>query len=250
MATATPALACGSTDKVHKSYVCKYVGQPGVDERLQTGQNPIWVDNHSLLGHDGLVSVGDEFKDGQGKSVVIVANTPKLNPEPTIDQCPAPHDPQPPAEFYDETVSEPNCDTGLVTTVVTHFEVTYTWDEQTHQYVANAPVVTGKDLAITSATLEQCPPTSLHVGKAALEIKAFTGCVKPRRALEVVKRHNIAALSIRHNDSRTRWVVKATTKPNTLMHAHKNGTGRLVHHVRWTFKTPVPRVCSTHPHSS
>jgi hypothetical protein len=64
------------------------VGKPGVDERLQTGRNPIWVDNHSLLGYDGTVSVGQEFKDKQGRSVVIVANTKKLSPEPSIADCP------------------------------------------------------------------------------------------------------------------------------------------------------------------
>jgi len=34
---------------VHKSYVCKYVDKPGEAERLQTGNNPIWVDNHALF---------------------------------------------------------------------------------------------------------------------------------------------------------------------------------------------------------
>ena len=72
----------------HKSYVCKYVSKPGQAERLQTGRNPIWVDNHSLLGYDGTVTVGQEFKDGQFRSVVIVANTPKLKPEPSVADCP------------------------------------------------------------------------------------------------------------------------------------------------------------------
>ena len=74
--------------KVHKSYVCKYVDKPGQPERLQSGQNPIWVANQSLLGFNGLVTVGQVFKDAQGRSVVIVANTPKLNPEPTAADCP------------------------------------------------------------------------------------------------------------------------------------------------------------------
>jgi hypothetical protein len=249
-----PAYACGHshhTKKVHKSYVCKYVGKPGVDERLQTGKNPIWVDNHALLGHDGLVSVGDEFKDRHVKSVVIVANTPKLNPEPTIDQCPAPQGPPPADEFYDETVvSEPNCETGLITTTVTHFEVTYTWDEQTREYVANAPVVIGTDVTTTPVATEQCPTPPPSVGKAVLKIKAFTGCAKSRRSLEVLKRHNIASLHITNNAKKTRWVVKAETKPDTLMHAHKNGTGKLVDHVKWVFRTLVPKGCAPHPHGS
>ncbi|MGN6722368.1 MAG: InlB B-repeat-containing protein [Marmoricola sp.] len=80
--------ASAATAKVHKSYVCKYVDKPGQPERLQSGQNPIWVDNHSLLGYNGLVTVGQQFKDAQGRSVVIVANTVKLNPEPSISSCP------------------------------------------------------------------------------------------------------------------------------------------------------------------
>jgi hypothetical protein len=88
---AKPANTYGS---VHKSYVCKYVGTPSVDERLQTGQNPIWVDNHSLTGKNNTdVKVGDTFSDGQIKSVVIVANTDKLNPEPTINDCPVAQNP-------------------------------------------------------------------------------------------------------------------------------------------------------------
>lgn len=73
---------------VHKSYVCKYVGKPGVNERLQTGQNPIWVDNSALGAHGGLTYVGETFSDGQHRSVVIVANTPRLKPEPLVAACP------------------------------------------------------------------------------------------------------------------------------------------------------------------
>lgn len=90
MMLAAPAVQAKENDKkVHKSYVCKYVGTPGVDERLQTGQNPIWVDNHSLTGEkDSLVKVGDTFSDKHGKSVVIIANTAKITPEPSVSLCP------------------------------------------------------------------------------------------------------------------------------------------------------------------
>src|SRR6185437_16520854 len=82
--------ASAAPAKVHKSYVCKYVDKPGQAERLQTGQNPIWVANSALgLGPGTLAFVGEVFKDAQGRSVVIVANTPRLNPEPTVADCPA-----------------------------------------------------------------------------------------------------------------------------------------------------------------
>jgi hypothetical protein len=87
-----PADAAPGTDGpggIHKSYVCKWVGKPGSGtEVLQTGQNPIWVDNNSLTGKDTTdVKVGDTFSDAQGFSVVIVANTGKLNPEPGLGDC-------------------------------------------------------------------------------------------------------------------------------------------------------------------
>ena len=86
----SPTQTTTAPTSIHKSYVCKFKNAPGGGETLQTGQNPIWVDNHSLLGYDGTVTVGQSFKDAQGRSVVIVANTAKLSPEPGIDQCPAP----------------------------------------------------------------------------------------------------------------------------------------------------------------
>jgi hypothetical protein len=82
-------------DTIHKSYVCKYVNKPGGGTELdQTGQNPIWVDNHSIAGKD-TVAVGDKFADAHGYSVVIVANTDKLDPEPSLGACGEPE--QPPA---------------------------------------------------------------------------------------------------------------------------------------------------------
>jgi hypothetical protein len=106
MVAATPANAA----QVHKSYVCKYVNKPGGgSELVQTGQNPIWVDNHSIAGKD-VVSVGDKFTDEQGYSVVIVANTAKLNPEPGLDACTG--TPPPPLDQATATVSftDPTCE--------------------------------------------------------------------------------------------------------------------------------------------
>jgi hypothetical protein len=120
-AMAGPAVAGGNHDndaKIHKSYVCKYVGTPGVDERLQTGQNPIWVDNHSLEGSPEWTQVGQKFKDAQGRSIVIVANTAKLTPEPGVDQCPAPEGP-PPTSTTTGTPTGTPTDTGTPTGTTT-----------------------------------------------------------------------------------------------------------------------------------
>jgi LPXTG-motif cell wall-anchored protein len=85
--TEDPVVETQTQTKIHKSYVCKYITTPGDGEVLQTGQNPIWVDNSSLSGKDEEVNVGDSFSDAQGRSVVIVANTPKLDPEPGLGDC-------------------------------------------------------------------------------------------------------------------------------------------------------------------
>ena len=57
----------------HKVVVCKYVGTPGVDERLQTGNNPIVVDYHSLPGFDPATDgFPFAFADAQGQSIAVM----------------------------------------------------------------------------------------------------------------------------------------------------------------------------------
>jgi hypothetical protein len=57
----------------HEVVVCKYVGTPGVDERLQTGSNPIVVDYHSLPGFDPASDgFPFPFADAQGQSVAVM----------------------------------------------------------------------------------------------------------------------------------------------------------------------------------
>jgi len=76
---------------VEKYFVCKYVGTPGVDEVLQTGDNPISVDA-SAIGEDPVV-VGSFFADAQGRSYVLAQDTGQ--PEPPVTDCPPPTPPPP-----------------------------------------------------------------------------------------------------------------------------------------------------------
>lgn len=80
-------------------YVCKYVGPPGTNESLQTGQNPIFVDENSILADTGgsSVSLGDTFPDAQGHSVVVAGPyaPPGLGQESEPD-CPMSHPSSPP----------------------------------------------------------------------------------------------------------------------------------------------------------
>src|SRR5690242_8451498 len=69
---ASPAHAAVPADKY---FVCKYVGTPGDDERLQTGQNPISVSGNAIK--EDPIIVGSFFADKQGRSYVLeVDNTP------------------------------------------------------------------------------------------------------------------------------------------------------------------------------
>lgn len=68
-----------------KVFVCKYVGTPGDNERLQTGQNPISVSVNSIKNYHG---VGSYFNDSQGRSYVLAENN--RQPKPDVSACPAP----------------------------------------------------------------------------------------------------------------------------------------------------------------
>ncbi len=86
---ATAAFANDEPRAPHGAYVCKYVGTPGVDETLQTGQNPIEVDSHALEGDGFAGSFPFAFSDAHGKSIAIGWSGDDY-PVLGIDSCPAP----------------------------------------------------------------------------------------------------------------------------------------------------------------
>jgi hypothetical protein len=83
---ASQAAPVAATDNA-KWFVCKYVGTPGDDERLQTGQNPISV-SENAIGISPVVP-GTFFNDSQGRSYVLVEDTGQ--DEPDASQCPPPN---------------------------------------------------------------------------------------------------------------------------------------------------------------
>jgi hypothetical protein len=95
------AFAGGHPNEPTKAAVCKYVGKPGVDERLQTGQNPIVVDRKSWM------VVGSYFQDAQGRSFVLEFLNPG-DPDPDISQCPAPAGPSQVTPAA-PTTTQPSC---------------------------------------------------------------------------------------------------------------------------------------------
>lgn len=67
-------------------YVCKYVGTPGQNERLQTGGNPINVSVNAIQNFQGI---GSYFNDQQGRSFVVAWDDGD-GQEPPVSMCPAP----------------------------------------------------------------------------------------------------------------------------------------------------------------
>jgi hypothetical protein len=139
MATSTTATA--DPPRVHKSYVCKYVGKPGDGtEILQSGQNPIWVDNHSLDPQQDVVAKGDVFTDAQGYSVVIIANTPRLDPEPGIEACGG-SEPNDQLAHVVVTFTDPTCENDN--------EVGYSTEGSTHvTFTLQGTVGFGEDVTV------------------------------------------------------------------------------------------------------
>lgn len=173
-------------DKVtYKSYVCKYVGKPSVDERLQTGQNPIWVSNSSLgIGVKTLTTVGQVFNDAQGKSVVIVANTAKLTPEPSVAQCPAPVGPPvivPPTPTPTVPTATPSVPTPSVTPTVPTPSVTPVTPKPT----LTAPRPTKRPTAAPVVPNKVKPHRKPQIGTAV------HATVKPKRAVA----HNLKTVN-------------------------------------------------------
>ncbi|CAM3506592.1 LPXTG cell wall anchor domain-containing protein [Occultella aeris] len=106
VAPATPAATATAMtqDAVRKVFVCKYVGTPGVDERLQTGNNPLSVSISSIsdwpsgLAYPDVV-VGLRFADAHNRSIVIGWDTRTgggQQGEPDVSACPQPEGPEVP----------------------------------------------------------------------------------------------------------------------------------------------------------
>jgi hypothetical protein len=130
MTTATSAQA--TSDKV---FVCKYVGKPGVNEVLQTGNNPISVSTNALgNAPDGSSFNGTLpfwFSDAQGRSVAFKFDERQgggQQGEPPLSECPSP--PRPPDKEVDppgKPATEDPCGPGNIRFVGYSDGEGYTW---------------------------------------------------------------------------------------------------------------------------
>jgi hypothetical protein len=73
-----------------KFFVCKYVGTPGEDEELQSGDNPISIAGAQL---PQPVVVGTFFTDAHGRSYILAEDVGQDEPDPS--ECPPPEAPDP-----------------------------------------------------------------------------------------------------------------------------------------------------------
>ena len=107
----------GDTEELpsDKVFVCKYVGTPGDDERLQTGQNPISVSINAVAQP---IVIGAFFNDAQGRSVVIAFDVGQ-DPEPGPDACPAPPPPTTTTTKHGTTTTGGSTTTASSTTTTT-----------------------------------------------------------------------------------------------------------------------------------
>lgn len=95
--------SAGAQNEAAKVFVCKYVGIPGVDEQLQTGNNPISVSVNAIPNYQGI---GSYFADAHGRSFVLGVDTRTgggQEGEPSVDECPPPVTPTPPPTVTPET---------------------------------------------------------------------------------------------------------------------------------------------------
>jgi hypothetical protein len=121
LALAAFAPAASATVEAHKWYVCKYVGPPGSGEVLQTGDNPIFVDENSIPVEE--VFIGAEFADAQSHSLVVAG--PFLEPLETEPTCPGQ---TPPPGVASAQLSAPTCEDRFIRAIgsnLTDAEITF-----------------------------------------------------------------------------------------------------------------------------
>jgi len=136
-----------------KVFVCKYVGTPGVDERLQTGDNPISVSISAIPDYHGI---GSWFADEQGRSYVLVEDVGQ--PKPPVTDCPqveTPTSTTPPKVAFTPTFTSTPTQTDLPTATPTPTgtdtmppaPTTTTQPSATSTHILPAPTITPKPSA-------------------------------------------------------------------------------------------------------
>ena len=129
---------------VQKVWVCKYVGQPGVNEVLKGGANPIEVSVNALPGNpvNVIPKIGQSFQDAQERSVVVALSP--ANPVPTRADCIQAIVPGPDVSAEPPTVRPASCTSDGALIMPTTSGVTY----------AQSPVLAGPGTFVVTATAD------------------------------------------------------------------------------------------------
>ena len=154
-----------------KSWVCKYVGTPGDDERYKDGKNPISVSS--------VHPVGTFFEDSQGRSYVLAIDDG--GPAPPVTDCPTPAGN---TEVTTEApiVSDATCDSdGALTLpdtpgVLYTVDPSYTGDPGTYDVTASA--LPGYVLSANSVT---------EWNDLVIDEQLTEGCEEPTKKVWVCK---------------------------------------------------------------
>ncbi len=128
----------GENNGADKVFVCKYVGTPGTDEVLQTGQNPISVSVNAIPNYQG---VGSYFADAQGRSYVLAEDTRTgggQTGEPDVSECPPAQGPVASASI---TPAAADCDNDTQLIATNGSISNATW---------GTPVIDGSQISITA----------------------------------------------------------------------------------------------------
>jgi hypothetical protein len=182
----------------HKVFVCKYVGKPGVNERLKAGKNPISVDSDA--------TVGTYFNDAQGRSFVLAKD--EGQPAPDVSACPAPDVPTPdptPSETSSSatpTETESPTPTDSVSPTPSESSSSATPSETTTTPAPTTPAPTDPATSSSTATVTSAPSSASP--SVSTQHTVFT---QHRKAAKVSPKNSVAPKAQLAFTGTTPWVV-------------------------------------------
>lgn len=163
-----------------KVYVCKYVGTPGVDERLQTGQNPIEVSVNAIQNNQWDGTVPGWFSDAHDRSYVL--GYVPMDPEPDLSDCPNTTKPEP-LKGTDSGQTDPVCvdplnGTATYSTWTQDWTQGHTWNGSA--WVLGEKVYSEKVYTEHTVDSENCIPTKPEPKTGTDKGETQPVCVDPK----------------------------------------------------------------------
>jgi hypothetical protein len=172
-----------------KVFVCKYVGTPGVDERLQTGDNPISVSIDAIPDYHGI---GSWFADAQVRSYVLVEDVGQ--PKPPITDCPQVGTPTPTTPPIDTPTLPPPSTAPTTPTTTTKPSATSTLEPSPTSTLEPSASPTLKPTNTQTSTIQPsrtpsptiAPPPDTDTPVPSPTYKLYTPTPKATSSFEVI----------------------------------------------------------------